>query len=87
MKTLSAAWKWFGSASLLGVIVSAVLSYHLVSGRLAQIGGDPDLAPPTIMVAATSLMTFFGILIPIMALVGVVIVILDGYSRGRTKQD
>lgn len=83
MKSLSPAWKWFGLGSAIGCVLAVLATYHLVSGRLAQMGGDPELALPPVMIVATSIMTFFGVLVPILALLGVVVVIVDGYSRGR----
>ncbi len=85
MRTLSTAWKFFILSGVLSAVMAAIGTFHLMSNRLAQIGSDPDLALPPLMVAATSFMTFFGILIPLVALVGVVFVIIDGYSRGKTN--
>ena len=45
------------------------------------LGADPALAAPPLAVAVSVLMTFFGLLIPAVALCGAVVVIVDGYSR------
>jgi hypothetical protein len=84
MKNLSAKWKWFIFGSGVSCVLAALATAHLMSSRLGQLGADPDLAPPAIMIAGMVGMTFFGLVIPLAALVGVVIVIVDGYSRGRS---
>ncbi len=81
MKKRSPAWKWFGLGAGLSVVLSVLATIYLVGDKLAQSGGDPVLAPPPLAVAASVLMTFFALLIPLVALCGAVIVIIDGYSR------
>jgi hypothetical protein len=83
MRSVSAAWKWFGLGSLISCALSAIGTFHLVSNRLSQIGDDPALALPPIMVAATSAMTFFGLLIPMLMLLGLVVVLIDGLTRRK----
>ncbi len=83
MKIVSPAWKWFGLGSLISCLLSGGVAYHLVTARLAQIGDDPALALPLVTVAASSFLTFSSILIPMLALLGLVVVLIDGLTRGR----
>ncbi|OAN45611.1 hypothetical protein A6A04_06860 [Paramagnetospirillum marisnigri] len=86
MKTLSPAWTWFAIGTVISCVASAIGAYSIVSGRLAQVGDDPALALPAAMVIATSVMSFFSLLVPMLALLGVVIVMIDGFTRGRAKK-
>ena len=81
MKQYSPAWKWFGLGCVVSTILAILATYHLVSDKLAQSAIDPVLAPPPLAVAVSTGMTFFSLLIPAVALCGLVIVIIDGYSR------
>jgi hypothetical protein len=83
MNTRSPAWRWFAMASLLSAILAGLGTAYLMADRLADSGGDPALAPPMIAVAVSVLMTYFGILIPMLAAIGVVVVILDTQTRKR----
>ena len=81
MKTRSPAWKWFAIGCAVSLVFAVVATVFLMAGNLSQTGTDPALAPPPLAVAVSVLMTFFGILIPAVALCGAVIVIVDGYFR------
>lgn len=81
MKKPSPAWKWFGIGCVVSLILSVLATISLVNDKLAQSAADPALAPPPLAVAVSVGMTFFSLLIPAVALCGLVIVIIDGYSR------
>lgn len=80
MRFGSAKWKWFGIGSALCLVGAIVATIHL-TGDLVAGSGDPALAPPLISVAVSVLMTFFGVLIPLVALVGAMVIMVDGYAR------
>jgi hypothetical protein len=81
METRSPKWKWFSLGCAVSFVLSILGSYYLISDKLAQSATDPALAPPPLAVGASVLMTFFSLLIPAISLCGLVIVIVDGYSR------
>ena len=81
MPTRSPKWKWFGLGCAVSFVLSILGTHYLVSDKLAQSATDPVLAPPLLAVATSVLMTFFSLLIPAVSLCGLVIVIVDGYSR------
>ena len=81
MEKCSPKWKWFGLGCVISTVLSILATYYLVSDKLAQSSADPVLAPPALAVAISVLMTFFSLLIPAVSLCGLVIVIVDGYSR------
>ncbi len=83
MRFRSTAWKWFGSGCAVGTVIAALATIYMVRDLVGQAAGDAVLAPPPLAVAVSVLMTFFGLLIPLVALCGVVVVIVDGFARGR----
>ncbi len=81
MKKPSPAWKWFGIGCAISLVLSVLATIALVGDKMDKAGADPALAAPPLAVAVSVLMTFFGLLIPAVALCGAVVVIVDGYSR------
>jgi hypothetical protein len=81
MATRSPKWKWFSFGCAISLLLSILGTYFLIDDKLAQSATDPVLAPPPLAVGASVLMTFFSLLIPAISLCGVVIVIVDGYTR------
>jgi hypothetical protein len=81
MNTRSPAWRWFALACVVSMVLAGVGTAFLMSDRLGDTGGDPALAPPFIAVAVSMLMTYFGLLLPLLAAAGVVVVIADTQTR------
>jgi hypothetical protein len=85
MKKRSKAWTWFLSGCALSAVASAIMTVRAVNNLLSDAGAqaDPALAVPTIAVVTTGIMTFFGLLVPLMALCGLLVVMIDGFTRSR----